>query len=116
MYRHIYFAIVVIFIALLAYWSRNSYSDVQHFKFKSYGDVNNPVIVLIPGLDGATSFYSDTIPELSANFHVVQYFLPLKTKNMAQDMYTFDYMAEDLLNVIDSLHIESAVFVGESFG
>lgn len=88
---------------------------VRPFRHKDYGE-GFPV-VLIPGLDGITEFFADIIPELTPQYRVVQYYLPLawEAKNAGKD-YTFEYLASDLKDVLDELRIEKAHVVGESFG
>lgn len=111
-----FFAITA-FFAGLSYWSVSNFSNERYFKYKSYGNPNATSIVLVPGLDGAVAFFADTIPELTASgFHVIQYFLPLKTKASIRNAYTFEFMAEDLRSVLKEAGIKNAVIVGESFG
>lgn len=47
------------------------YSDDLPFKYKVYGQSTKPPIVIIPGLDGATAFFADIIPELTVDYYVV---------------------------------------------
>lgn len=46
------------------------YRELEFIAFKSYGDASKPPLVIIPGLDGATAFFSDVIPELTLNVSV----------------------------------------------
>lgn len=39
----------------------------QFTRFKSYGDESKPSLVIVPGLDGCTAFFSDIVPELTLN-------------------------------------------------
>jgi pimeloyl-ACP methyl ester carboxylesterase len=95
---------------------RNSKAQLE-FRYKQYGSLKNPAIVIIPGLDGATSFFNDVIPELTAeNFNVVVYFLPLKTLKMSVDDYTFDFITTDLQALLSELNVTDACILGESFG
>ena len=94
-------------------------TDGRTFKYKCYGNVLDCTgsLILIPGLDGAAAFFADVIPELMASgFHVVQYFLPLKTEEIAASHYTFDFIARDLCDVTEELGIKKCILVGESFG
>ncbi|CAM9940991.1 unnamed protein product, partial [Hapterophycus canaliculatus] len=36
-------------------------------RFKSYGDTSKQPLVIVPGLDGATAFFADIVPELTLN-------------------------------------------------
>jgi hypothetical protein len=51
-------ALIALFFVILAYWHNQDYPDTLHFKFKQYGDVQKPAVVVIPGLDGATEFFT----------------------------------------------------------
>jgi pimeloyl-ACP methyl ester carboxylesterase len=111
-------ALAVVIVAIVSYLDVQRYSETLDFRFKSYGLSTNPTVVLIPGLDGATAFFSDSIPELTINFHVVQFYLPLfdrAIKTMHSD-YTFEFMAMKLKEVVEELNLESITLVGESFG
>ncbi len=70
----------------------------------------------LSGLDGVTSFFTDVIPELSVNFNVVLYYLPLKKDSMLESDYTFEFIANDLIAVLDELQLSEVSLVGESFG
>lgn len=79
--------------------------------------VNNiETIVLIPGLDGATSFFSDSLPELTVEFQVIVFNLPLRKRLDSEQNYTFSFMAWELKKVIDELNLKQVHIVGESFG
>ena len=109
--------LILVLASTTSFFSVNSYTNIQAFKFKTYGNGNATSVVLIPGLDGAVAFFADTIPELTASgFHVVQYFLPLKTKEMRTAEYTFEYIAEDLHSVLNETGTTNPIIVGESFG
>lgn len=85
------------------------------FRYKDYG--NGFPVVLIPGLDGITDFFDDISPELTTEYRVVLYHLPLaKEAKDAGKAYTFDYLAADLNDVLGELGIDKAHVVGESFG
>ncbi len=85
------------------------------FRFKTFGQ--GAPIVLVPGLDGLTEFFRDVIPELARRLQVIVYELPLKgDADAARSEYTFDFIARDLKEVMDELHLPKAHIVGESFG
>jgi pimeloyl-ACP methyl ester carboxylesterase len=105
-------------------------SASERFKFYDCPDELRQLIVLLPGLDGATSFFDDVIPELTATngVAVVMFYLPLKTNTIKDSEYTFDYLASELKSVVDEVNASVAerrststsrprvTLVGESFG
>jgi len=85
------------------------------FKFKVYGE-GSP-LVIVPGLDGITEFFTDIIPELTPEYRVILYYLPLVAEaESAGEPYTFDFIAADLKKILDELGIKKAHIIGESFG
>ena len=85
------------------------------FKYKLYGPLTSNIIMLIPGLDGATSFFSDSIPELTAQgYSVLVMNIPLY---LGGNNYTFEYLASEIMSVLSELRIDGVdCIVGESFG
>ena len=73
-------------------------------RYSTYGDRAKPPLVVIPGLDGCTVFFSGVIPELVRDFFVVVYDLPL----YHGQNYTFSYLATDVVAALDELAIERA--------
>lgn len=45
--------------------------EENFIRFRSYGDTSKKPLVIVPGLDGATAFFADVIPELTLNVSVV---------------------------------------------
>ncbi|CAM9314624.1 unnamed protein product [Choristocarpus tenellus] len=105
------------------------------FPFKEYGDSSNPPLVLIPGLDGITAFFSDSVPELTPYFHVIVLNLPLAKhpftrwrtggNGKGEGKYTLAYIAQKIAAAMDEASSPSLDFagieggapvVGESFG
>jgi len=85
------------------------------FRYKKYG--SGPAVISVPGLDGATEFFSDIVPELTREFTVIVYHLPLLTEaREAGEEYTFDFLAADLKSVLDEMGITRTHIIGESFG
>lgn len=41
--------------------------EEQFIRFKTYGDASKQPLVIVPGLDGVTAFFSDIVPELTLN-------------------------------------------------
>ena len=76
-------------------------------------------IVIIPGLDGATAFFENIVPILTSNtegYSVLVYNLPLYTRVMKENDYDFEYLANQLNNILNELDINKVHIVGESFG
>jgi pimeloyl-ACP methyl ester carboxylesterase len=85
------------------------------FRCRVYGE--GEPLVLIPGLDGLTEFFSDLVPELARHYRVVLYELPLRAEADARGLaYTFEYLAQDLGETLDEVGVADAHVVGESFG
>ena len=89
--------------------------DDQPFKFKTYGDSSKPLLVIVPGLDGVVSFLGDVIPELTPEYHVLLFYLPLSSPSHP---YSFDFITNHLHDAIQETmkEGEGVVLVGESFG
>lgn len=81
-------------------------------RYSTYGDPSKPPLVIIPGLDGCTIFFSHVLPELALDFFVVVHDLPL----YHGQNYTFSYLANDVASALDELDIQRAHVIGESFG
>jgi 3-oxoadipate enol-lactonase len=85
------------------------------FRYRVYGE--GETVVLVPGLDGLTEFFADSVPELARRNRVVLYELPLRGEADALGVdYTFEYIASDLKSALDELGVDRAHIVGESFG
>lgn len=41
--------------------------EENFIRFKAYGDQSKQPLVIVPGLDGATAFFTDVVPELTLN-------------------------------------------------
>lgn len=109
----------VVIIAALTTLSRyqlENYSDDLESRYNIYGEsLSKPTLVLIPGLDGATAFFSDITPELTPEFQVVVFNLPLHARN-ATESYSFSRINSELYHVLDELNLKDVTLVGESFG
>lgn len=109
----------VVIIAALTTLSRyqlENYSDILESRYTVYGEsLNKPAVVLIPGLDGATAFFSDISPELTPDFQVVVFNLPLHPRN-ATESYSFGSINNELQQVLNELNLKDVTLVGESFG
>ena len=102
----------------------STYSSSTHVAYKRYGPANaSRTVVIIPGLDGATSFFADVIPELFAassgnndGLQVIVFHLPLFDGRAS---YTFEFLSSSLAAILDeAMQIPDAKvdIVGESFG
>ena len=101
---------------LLSQYLIGNYNNQLSCRYKTYGDPARDTIVLVPGLDGVTAFFTDIVPELTMNHHVVVYNLPLCSRGCNESEYTFQFIANDLKDVVDELKLEKVTIVGESFG
>ncbi|CAM9755564.1 unnamed protein product [Pylaiella littoralis] len=96
--------------------------EEQFVRFKSYGDSSKQPLVIVPGLDGVTAFFSDIVPELTLNFHVIVFNLPLASPPLSAaaaegESYGMPLIARRLAEVMDDAGIKGgASIVGESFG
>jgi pimeloyl-ACP methyl ester carboxylesterase len=87
----------------------------RDFRYKCYGQ--GVPVVLVPGLDGLTEFFSDLIPEFARIYRVIVYHLPLSAEaDACRRPYSFEFIAEDLKSVLEELGIKKAHIIGESFG
>jgi pimeloyl-ACP methyl ester carboxylesterase len=88
----------------------STYSAKTFIPYKSYGSLSgNPstdrIIVLIPGLDGATAFFQDLVPELLAaprSLHHKDAFCPLSTESKE--------MAKNVTNVTNVTNVQIIIF------
>lgn len=109
--------LVTIIASIVSVYQRSNYSDALDHRYKSYGNTEGRAVVLIPGLDGAAAFFGDIVPELTAaGHHVVVFHLPLLADSESMDDYTFAYIATELAAVLEELHLQQVMLVGESFG
>jgi pimeloyl-ACP methyl ester carboxylesterase len=117
---NLFFPLFVLFLSAALWWLSwyqvSTYNNKLAVRYKSYGDATKETIVLVPGLDGATAFFADIVPELTPQYHVVVYNLPLCARGCDESAYTFEYLASDLHSVISELKLDQITLVGESFG
>jgi pimeloyl-ACP methyl ester carboxylesterase len=109
-------AVAVTAIIFTLYFNTN-YDHTLPFKYKNYGDPNRPPIVIIPGLDGCVSFFQDVIPELTVEYNVIVFHLPLCDPSKDCSIsYTFPHISLELKKVLDELKLKRVSIIGESFG
>ena len=120
MYKRLFNAILPLLFSACLLWLSSyqvrNYNDSLSFRYKSYGNVTKETIVIIPGLDGVTAFFSEIVPELTPEYHIVVYNLPLCKRGCNQSTYTFEYIASDLNSVLNELELDHVSMIGESFG
>ena len=87
-------------------------------RYEEYGDPEGIPLVLIPGIDGITEVYSSQLDFFKqSGFHIVAYYLPIAEEAMAQGKeYSFEFIVQDLCEVMDELGIEKSHVIGTSFG
>jgi pimeloyl-ACP methyl ester carboxylesterase len=107
--------ILAIGLIVVSRYSTSRYNQIQPFRYREYGRRDLPTVVIIPGLDGATAFFQDVLPELTVQNHVVVFELPWSSSNSTRE-YSFDYISSELKSVLEELHIQKASIIGESFG
>ncbi|MGD9944413.1 MAG: alpha/beta fold hydrolase [Burkholderiaceae bacterium] len=74
-------------------------------------------ILLVPGLGGNASFWTEQIPLLAGSYRVITYdHRGAGRSTMSRIRYSVEQMAEDALAVLDGLGIERAHLVGHSTG
>ena len=60
----------------------------------------------------SNSFPQEIIPELTVNFNVLMFHLPLRPAATPQVEYTLQYIASELGNVLDELNIKRSFLIG----
>lgn len=90
--------------------SRLQLSDGEVVAWIEAGE--GPALLLIPGADGMKETWRFQIPELARRFHVISADL----RSRFPDPATFDLFADDAVELLDFLGIESAIVVGQSLG
>jgi len=117
--------ILILLLAFLFSSPSTTYNDVVPHRYHYYSGNclkqecdNRETIVVIPGLDGATTFFENIVPLLTSveGFAVIVYNIPLYTSTMKDDEYNFEYLANQLKDIIEELNISSVHIIGESFG
>jgi pimeloyl-ACP methyl ester carboxylesterase len=109
-------AFIINFLSWYFHQPSTTWNNEYHKnKYKLYGSLENNIIMCIPGLDSAAAFFSDVIPELSAQgYSVLLMNLPLY---LGGENYTFEYLSDEIVSVLDELNIKNVdCIVGESFG
>ena len=71
-----------------------------------------PTLLLIPGADGMKETWRFQVPELARRYHVFSADLRSRFSESA----TFDLFADDAVELLDFLGIESAIVIGQSLG
>lgn len=71
-----------------------------------------PAVLLIPGADGMKETWRFQVPELARRYHVIAADL----RSRFRDQATFDRFADDAVELLDFLEIDSAIVIGQSLG
>lgn len=71
-----------------------------------------PAMLMIPGADGMKETWRYQVPVLARRFHVIAPDL----RSRFPDDATFDQFAEDAVELLEFLHIDSAIVIGQSLG
>ena len=71
-----------------------------------------PTLLLIPGADGMKETWRYQVPELARRYHVIAADLRSRFPEGA----TFDRFADDAVELLDLLDIDSAIIIGQSLG
>jgi pimeloyl-ACP methyl ester carboxylesterase len=72
----------------------------------------NPIFFL-PGMDGAKEYWKPQLEALSGEYRVIACSLPVRKPRLSRTISDF---AAEYIELMDSLGIDKAVIVGESFG
>ncbi|MBB5685565.1 pyrimidine utilization protein D [Sphingobium boeckii] len=86
--------------------------------FEEHGRADGPPLILSAGLGGSGQYWAPNIPSLAEHFRVVTYDHrgTGRSDRTLPETVTVDQMADDLLNVIDALGVESAAVMGHAAG
>ncbi len=71
-----------------------------------------PSLLLIPGADGMKETWRYQVPELARRYHVIAPDL----RSSFPDRATFDWFADDAVELLDHLGVDSAIVIGQSLG
>lgn len=91
--------------------------DVDKIAYSTYGQADNPWIVLIHGLHSNQGTWKSVVEELSKNFQVLTYDQRGHGDTLINsENFSSSTMARDLLVLMDKLQINKAHIVGHSMG
>lgn len=97
------------------------FNDV-HICTESFGDVNNPTILLIMGATASMIWWEEDFCKRLSNqgFHVIRYDNRDVGKSITYEYgnpeYTFEDLADDAIQVLDAYKVDKAHIVGMSMG
>lgn len=98
-----------------------SFNDV-HIYTESFGDINNPTILLIMGATASMIWWEDDFCKRLSNqgFHVIRYDNRDVGKSITYEYghpeYTFEDLADDAIKILDDYNVDNAHIVGMSMG
>lgn len=87
-------------------------------RYEWYGDPDGIPLIFIPGIDGVTDTYSSQRDSFKKEgFYVVVYHFPLAEEAEAEGKdYSFEYIAQDLHEVMEELGVRKSYIIATSFG
>lgn len=96
-----------------------SFNDI-HICTESFGDINNPTILLIMGATASMIYWEEEFCKRLSNqgFHVIRYDNRDVGKSITYEYghpeYTFEDLADDAIQVLDAYKVNKAHIVGMS--
>lgn len=97
------------------------FNDV-HICTESFGDINNPTILLIMGAQASMIWWEEEFCNRLSNqgFHVIRYDNRDVGKSITYEYghpeYTFEDLADDAIQILDAFKVDRAHIVGMSMG
>ena len=97
------------------------FNDV-HICTESFGDINNPTILLIMGATASMIYWEEEFCKSLSNqgFHIIRYDNRDVGKSITYEYghpeYTFEDLADDAIQVLDAYKVDKAHIVGMSMG
>jgi aminoacrylate hydrolase len=92
-------------------------AEAEELYYETYGDPNDPPLILSSGLGGSAGYWAPNIPALAQRFHVIAYDhrgTGRSDRNLADA--SVGAMARDVIALMDALGIESAHLIGHALG
>lgn len=62
-------------LGIASHYSTTGYNETLPLRYKQYGSASKPCIVVIPGLDGATSFFNVRSSDISCKTNQIDYWM-----------------------------------------
>jgi aminoacrylate hydrolase len=85
--------------------------------YETYGDPQDPPLILLSGLGGSASYWAPNIATLAERFHVIAYdHRGTGRSDRALSDASVSAMAHDVLALMDALGIDNADLIGHALG